>query len=281
MVDDNRDGADSLAMMLRLLGNEVRTAHDGLEAVEAAEQFRPEVILMDVGMPRLNGLDATRRIREQPWGDGDHDHRPTGWGQEGDREQSREAGCDGHLVKPVNLPDLEKLLADLAAEYPPMLTPLRPSLLLVLALPQLAIVAVAAKAERDIWNAPVMKQPFDKQPFRQIRVPAWVQETRRLRLHALGAWTRRPRTPAAKHGVTISEMGFVDPFYAYYDSKLLKRRSPHVPLDRLEKDIAEYKKLGVRILGVYPPCLQGEVYETASRLAANRDEHDRDPARSI
>jgi hypothetical protein len=56
-------------------------------------------------------------------------------------------------------------------------------------------------------------------------------------------------------------MGFVDPFYAYYDSKLLQRRSPHVPLDRLEKDIAEYKWLGVRILGVYPPCLQGEVYE--------------------
>ena len=55
-------------MMLRLLGNEVRTAHDGVEAVEVAERFRPEVILMDVGMPRLNGLDATRRIREQPWG---------------------------------------------------------------------------------------------------------------------------------------------------------------------------------------------------------------------
>ena len=57
-------------------------------------------------------------------------------------------------------------------------------------------------------------------------------------------------------------MGFVDPFYAYYDSKLLKKRSPHVPADRLAKDIAEYKRLGVRILGVYPPCLQGEVYET-------------------
>ena len=70
-------------------------------------------------------------------------------------------------------------------------------------------------------------------------------------------------------------MGFVDPFYAYYDSKLLKRRSPHVPLDRLPKDIAEYKKLGVRILGVYPPCLQGEVYETHPewrRIATNTTE---------
>ena len=62
-------------MMLELLGNEVRTAHDGVEAVEAAEQFRPEVILMDVGMPRLNGYEATRRIREQPWGTVRHHHR--------------------------------------------------------------------------------------------------------------------------------------------------------------------------------------------------------------
>lgn len=115
VVDDNRDGAESLAMMLRLLGDEVRTAHDGVEAIEVAEQFRPQVILMDVGMPGLNGLEATRRIRAREWG------RPitiialTGWGQEGDRARSRAAGCDGHLVKPVNLPDLEKALADVGA----------------------------------------------------------------------------------------------------------------------------------------------------------------------
>ena len=65
---------------------------------------------MDVGMPRLNGLDATRRIREQPWGKAMTIIALTGWGQEGDRERSREAGCDGHLVKPVSLPDLEKVL---------------------------------------------------------------------------------------------------------------------------------------------------------------------------
>jgi signal transduction histidine kinase len=112
VVDDNRDGANSLAMMLRLLGDEVRTAHDGIEAVEVAGHFRPEVILMDVGMPRLNGLDATRRIREQPWGKTITIIALTGWGQDRDREQSCAAGCDGHLVKPVNLPDLEKLLAD-------------------------------------------------------------------------------------------------------------------------------------------------------------------------
>ena len=72
--------------------------------MEAAEEFRPEVILMDVGMPRLNGYEATRRIREQPWGRSVTIIALTGWGQEGDRVQSREAGCDGHLVKPVEPP---------------------------------------------------------------------------------------------------------------------------------------------------------------------------------
>jgi PAS domain S-box-containing protein len=113
VVDDNRDGADSMAIMLRLLGNEVATAHDGLEAVAAAGAFRPEVILMDIGLPRLNGLDATHQIREQPWGREIKIIALTGWGQENDREQSRKAGCDGHLVKPVDLTDLEKLLEDI------------------------------------------------------------------------------------------------------------------------------------------------------------------------
>jgi PAS domain S-box-containing protein len=116
VVDDNRDGAESMAEMLLLMGNEVRTAHDGLEAVDLAERFRPEVILMDMGMPRLNGLDATRRIRERPWGKAMTIIALTGWGQEGDRQRSREAGCDGHLVKPVNLTDLERLLAELRAD---------------------------------------------------------------------------------------------------------------------------------------------------------------------
>ena len=88
-MDDNRDGAERWPMMLRLLGNEVRTAHDGVEAVEQAEAFRPEVILMDVGMPRLNGLDATRRIREQPWGRARAVIALTGWGQDADRDRSR------------------------------------------------------------------------------------------------------------------------------------------------------------------------------------------------
>jgi PAS domain S-box-containing protein len=114
VVDDNRDGAESMADMLGLLGHEVRTAFDGLEAIEAAEAFRPDVVLMDVGMPRLNGLDATRRIREQGWGKDVAIVALTGWGQEGDRDRSREAGCDAHLVKPVNVSDLQQVLAEVA-----------------------------------------------------------------------------------------------------------------------------------------------------------------------
>ncbi len=111
VVDDNRDGAASMALMLKLTGSEVQTAHDGIEAVEVAETFRPQVILMDMGMPRLNGYEATRRIRQQPWGRSVLIIAVTGWGQEGDKLQSKASGCDGHLVKPVSLPDLEKLLA--------------------------------------------------------------------------------------------------------------------------------------------------------------------------
>jgi CheY-like chemotaxis protein len=112
VVDDNRDGAASLSMMLKMLGNEVRTAYDGLEAIERAEDFRPEIILMDVGMPRLNGYEATKQIRGLEWGKDIIIVALTGWGQERDRELSRAAGCNGHLVKPVSLPDLERKLTE-------------------------------------------------------------------------------------------------------------------------------------------------------------------------
>jgi CheY-like chemotaxis protein len=113
IVDDNRDGANSLAVILKLMNNEVRTANDGVEAVEQAEVFRPDAILMDMGMPRLNGLEATRRIRAQPWGQSITIIALTGWGQDHDRDRSREAGCDGHLVKPVDLADLQKMLLEI------------------------------------------------------------------------------------------------------------------------------------------------------------------------
>lgn len=125
-----------------------------------------------------------------------------------------------------------------------------------------------------IWDRAIASQPFDKVPFHQVAIPEWLQGTVGCG-YTLSVMDTAGRIEAAKHGVAISEMGFVDPFYAYYDSKLLKRRSPHVPAERLEKDIAEYKKLGVRILGVYPPCLQAEVYETHRdwrRIATNTTE---------
>ena len=113
IVDDNRDACDSMAMLLNLLGHDVRIAHDGFEALASVEAFAPHIVLMDVGMPNLNGYDATRLIREQANGKAITIVAVTGWGQEGDRTQSRAAGCDGHLVKPVNLKDIEDLLCDL------------------------------------------------------------------------------------------------------------------------------------------------------------------------
>ena len=115
VVDDNEDSARSMAGLLEFLGNDVRTAHDGVAAVAAAAEFQPEVILMDVGMPRLNGYEATRRIREQPWGRHVTIIALTGWGQEGDKVRSKEAGCNGHLVKPVSLTDLQSLFAELTS----------------------------------------------------------------------------------------------------------------------------------------------------------------------
>jgi PAS domain S-box-containing protein len=113
VVDDNEDAAESLATLLELLGHEVRTANDGLEGLDVAEAFRPGVILMDIGMPRLNGYDTCRRMREKPWGKDATVVALTGWGQEEDKRQSREAGFDDHLVKPVEPASLEKLLAGL------------------------------------------------------------------------------------------------------------------------------------------------------------------------
>jgi len=115
VVDDNRDSAESLAILLQLTGNETHTAYDGLEAVEAAATFKPEVVLLDIGLPKMNGFEAARKIREQPWGKTMVLVALTGWGQDEDRQKSREAGFDGHLVKPVDHAALTKLLAELGA----------------------------------------------------------------------------------------------------------------------------------------------------------------------
>jgi PAS domain S-box-containing protein len=111
VVDDNRDAAISLALMLKLIGNETRAAHDGLEALELAEAFRPDLILLDIGMPTLNGYETAKRIRQQPWGKEVIIVALTGWGLDEDRRKSQEAGFDSHMVKPIQLHELEKLLA--------------------------------------------------------------------------------------------------------------------------------------------------------------------------
>ena len=113
VVDDNKDSADSLAMLLRLKGNDIRTAYDGLEAVEVAETFHPELVLLDIGLPKLNGYDVARRIRQQPWGQDVILVALTGWGKDEDRRLSQEAGFNFHIVKPVELAALEKLLSGL------------------------------------------------------------------------------------------------------------------------------------------------------------------------
>ena len=114
VVDDNRDAAESLEMLLKLAGHETHIAHDGLEAVQTAAQVRPDLILLDIGLPKINGYEAARRIRNQPWGKSVVLVALTGWGQEEDRQKSRESGFDGHMIKPVD-PDV---LTNLLAEFP-------------------------------------------------------------------------------------------------------------------------------------------------------------------
>jgi CheY-like chemotaxis protein len=122
IVDDSRASADMLTLMVRMLGHEVRTAYDGLEAVKMAADFVPDTIIMDIGMPRMNGLEAARAIRDQnqAWNRDDvsgssQQHSLTlialtGWGQEDDKQRTREAGFDFHLVKPPQPNELRALL---------------------------------------------------------------------------------------------------------------------------------------------------------------------------
>jgi CheY-like chemotaxis protein len=116
VADDLRDSVDSLSLVLRMAGHEVQTAHDGLEAVQAAAAFRPDVVLLDIGMPKMNGYEAARHIRQQSWGQRMVLIAVTGWGQPEDRRRCLEAGFSHHLTKPVDPIVLEKLLADLLDE---------------------------------------------------------------------------------------------------------------------------------------------------------------------
>ena len=113
MVDDNRDAADSLSEMLELMGHTSSVAYDGQQGIDAASHFKPDVILLDIGMPNLNGYDACRIVRQQPWGKNVVVIAATGWGQEKDRSRTREAGFDHHLIKPVDPHELLKTITEL------------------------------------------------------------------------------------------------------------------------------------------------------------------------
>ena len=112
VVDDNRDAADSLGMLLRMMGNEVQTAYDGLDAVGAAAAFQPDMVLLDIGLPKLSGYEVACRIRGQDGGANVLLVALTGWGQEEDLRRSKQAGFDHHMTKPVDFNALKKLLAE-------------------------------------------------------------------------------------------------------------------------------------------------------------------------
>ena len=111
VVDDNIDNAELLKILLEDEGHETFMAHDGVEGLAAAERLRPDVVLMDLGLPRLDGFEACRRIREQPWGKQMLVIAITGWGQDVDRRKSQEAGFDHHLVKPVDARAIAALMS--------------------------------------------------------------------------------------------------------------------------------------------------------------------------
>jgi PAS domain S-box-containing protein len=111
VVDDNADAAESLAMLLQMSGHETYLAHDGAEAFALAEQMRPEVVLLDIGLPKMSGHDVAQRIRSESWGQNIVLVALTGWGQQQDRRRSQEAGFDHHLVKPVDVDTLMRVLS--------------------------------------------------------------------------------------------------------------------------------------------------------------------------
>ena len=115
IVDDNEDGANSLAMLLQLSGHQAFIARDGFDAIESAESIRPDAVLMDIGLPGMNGYEVCTRIRQEPWGKDLLLLALTGWGQDEDRQRSKESGFDAHMVKPVDHVALFQLLNSLPA----------------------------------------------------------------------------------------------------------------------------------------------------------------------
>ena len=111
VVDDHKDAARVLGILLNSLGHEVQTANDGRQALDAMASFRPEIVFCDIGLPNIDGYEVARRVRQQPDLNGIKLIALTGWGQDQDKQRTREAGFDHHLVKPVAVKTLRELLA--------------------------------------------------------------------------------------------------------------------------------------------------------------------------
>src|SRR5262245_7270357 len=111
ILDDNRDSADTLSLLLRLSGHETHAAYEPIEAMNAASTMRPDVILLDIGLPKISGYEVCRQLRSQPWGKSVVMVALTGWGQDDDRRKSREAGFDHHMTKPVDYGQLLTILS--------------------------------------------------------------------------------------------------------------------------------------------------------------------------
>ncbi len=120
IVEDNADAAHSLGALAQMLGHEVRLAFDGFEAVDAAAEFRPEAVLLDIGLPGQSGYDVARQIRRRDWGANVVLAAVTGWGQEADRELAFEAGCDFHVTKPLTLQRLSEVLGAVSPDKAPV-----------------------------------------------------------------------------------------------------------------------------------------------------------------
>lgn len=114
MVDDNEDGAESLAALLEIGGHATQVANDGYRALQLAQEFRPEVVFLDIGMPGMNGYEVARALRKTPGLERTFLVALTGWGAESDRTRTRDAGFDEHLIKPAELTVVRSLLEKLA-----------------------------------------------------------------------------------------------------------------------------------------------------------------------
>lgn len=110
VIEDNIDAAESLSMLLEFSGHSTRIANSGMDGIIAAEEFCPDVILLDIGLPDINGYQVAQHIRQQTWGKDIFLIAATGWGQDKDKALAKEAGFDKHLIKPINFQDLKSLL---------------------------------------------------------------------------------------------------------------------------------------------------------------------------